>query len=87
MQEQLDGIQSQLDGMQGQVQALNLVISRLVGELEPIQAIKIALDLKIEQEAIFDTSDYSTPEINMQTQQRILGSYVELLSAVGRAKS
>ena len=87
MQEQLDGIQHQLDGMQGQIQALNLVISRLVGELEPMQAITSALALKIEQETIYDTSDYATPEINLQTQQQILGSYIDLLSAIGKAKS
>lgn len=87
MQEQIAEIQQRLDGMQGQIQALNLVISRLLGELEPIQAAKIAIDLKIEQETVYDTADYATPEINLQTQQQILGSYIDLLSAIGKAKS
>lgn len=75
-------MKEQIEEMQGQLLALNTVISRLVGMLTPLQAAQMAVDLKIEQETVRDMSDYSTPEQTIQTQESILGCYVDLLSAV-----
>lgn len=73
-----------LDALEGQIAALNTVLARLVGKLTPLQAAEMAVFLKIDQETIFDTSDYATPELSLKTQEVILGSYIELLSAVAR---
>lgn len=73
-----------MDALEGQIAAINTVMSRLVGKLTPLQAAEVAVDLKIERESIYDTSDYATPELVLKTQEVILDSYIELLSVVAR---
>lgn len=73
-----------MDALEGQIAAINTVMTRLVGKLTPSQAAEIAVDLKIERESIYDTSDYAVPELVLKTQEVILDSYIELLSVVAR---
>lgn len=77
--------QEQFDALIGRTHALSMTISAIIQTLPRLAAAEAALSLKIEQEVEIQADrENDTPEWEARSRDAILGSYVEMLSVVGR---
>lgn len=70
--------------LNGKIDAISLVLNQVLMQLTPVQAAQAALGLAIEKEAVRNEADAETPEEEIAVQERLLGMYCELLSAVAK---
>ncbi|MDH4425087.1 MAG: hypothetical protein QE495_01420 [Acidovorax sp.] len=70
--------------LNGKIDAISLVLNQVLMTLSPHHAAQIAAGLAAEQEALRLEADDETPEEEIAVQERMLGLYVGLLSAVAQ---
>lgn len=70
--------------LNGKIDAISLVLNQVLMQLTPVQAAQAALGLAIEKETVRNEADAETPEEEIAVQERLLGMYCELLSAVAK---
>ncbi len=71
--------------LNGKIDAISLVLNQVLMQLTPVQAAQAALGLAIEKETLRSEADAETPEEEIAVQERVLGMYCELLSAVAKS--
>lgn len=71
--------------LNGKIDAISLVLNQVLMQLTPVQAARAALGLAIEKETLRSEADAETPEEEIAVQERVLGMYCELLSAVAKS--
>ncbi len=70
--------------LNGKIDAISLVLNQVLMTLSPQHAAQIAVGLAAEREALRLEADDETPEEEIAVQERMLGLYVDLLSAVAQ---
>lgn len=77
--------EEQFDSLNGRTYALSMTLTAIIQTLPGLAAAQAALALKIEQETELQADDENgTSEREASARDEVLGSYVELLSAVAR---